>query len=104
MGFKMAGVEQVGLGDMGFLLAFLKDPSERKPIAQVCGELMGAFSQRVPGAIGAFRPQPVLSISTGATSNQQGQFAYSLSGIDPQEVYAVSRRCESKITENTCFV
>ena len=46
------------------------------------------------------QPNPVLQISTGATANTQGQFAYALSGIDPDEVYATAgqadgRRCIS---------
>ena len=37
-------------------------------------------------------PIPVLQIATGATAEYQGQFAYALSGIDPNEVYAVGRQ------------
>ena len=40
----------------------------------------------MPGLMTFLQPNPVLQISTGATANLQGQFAYALSGIDPNEV------------------
>ena len=53
------------------------------PIEQVAGQLMGAIAGSVPGAMAFLQPNPALEISTGATANAQGQFAYALSGIDP---------------------
>jgi hydrophobic/amphiphilic exporter-1 (mainly G- bacteria), HAE1 family len=54
------------------------------PIAQVAGQLMGGISGAIPGAVAFLQPNPALEISTGATANAQGQFAYALSGIDPE--------------------
>ena len=71
----------------GLLLAFLKDPDKRPPIAAVAGQLMGAINARFPGLMAFLQPNPVLQISTGATADIQGQFAYALSGIDPAQVY-----------------
>ena len=40
-------------------------------------------TRRFPALLTFLQPNPVLEISTGATANAQGQFAYALSGIDP---------------------
>jgi HAE1 family hydrophobic/amphiphilic exporter-1 len=104
MTFTMTGSAQFINSNMGFLLAFLKDPSQRPPlqtmgpdgkpvkvehpdIAQVSQAIAGQLMMNLPGAIGVLTPQPVLEISTGATSRQGGQFAFSLSGVNPDEVY-----------------
>jgi hydrophobic/amphiphilic exporter-1 (mainly G- bacteria), HAE1 family len=86
-------------GNQGLLLAFLNDPSKRPPIAAVSGRLMGGLNATMPGVISFLRPQPVLDISTGATANLQGQFAYAISGIDPQKVYAVAGQLMAKLYE-----
>src|SRR2546429_298921 len=85
--FTMSGNGQFLPSNQAFLLAFLKDPAERAPIDQVAGQLMGGIMSTVPGALAFLQPNPVLEISTGATANVQGQFAYALSGIDPNQVY-----------------
>jgi HAE1 family hydrophobic/amphiphilic exporter-1 len=107
MTFTMTGNGQFINSNMGILLAFLKDPDKRPPletmgpdgkpqkiekpgIADVSQSLGGQLMGGLPGAIGVLTPQPVLEISTGATSRQGGQFAFSLSGINPDEVYAAS--------------
>ena len=36
------------------------------------------------------RPFPVLEISTGATNQNQGQYAFSVSGVNPEQVYDAS--------------
>ena len=76
--------------NQGFLLAFLKDPDKRPPILAVAGQLMGAINSSGAGTADFLQPNPVLQISTGATANLQGQFAYAHSGIDPNEVYAIA--------------
>ncbi|MDB5298289.1 MAG: cation/multidrug efflux pump, partial [Phycisphaerales bacterium] len=83
--------------NFAFMLAFLKDKAERPPIAAVAGQMMGGVAGTVPGAIAALQPQPVLQISTGATATQQGQFTYTLSGLDPAEVYRVSGELMGKL-------
>ena len=104
MTFSMTGNSQFASQNFGFLLAFLKDPKEREPIAQVCGELMGAVMGTTPGALGIFKPDPVLKISTGATSNQQGQFAYAVSGIDQKEVWSVGEKLMAKMNDFPGFI
>jgi len=50
------------------------------------------------------QPNPVLEISTGATANTQGQFAYALSGIDPSLVYGVAGKLMAKMHEYPGFL
>src|SRR6266849_9820623 len=88
--FTMSGNGQFLPSNQAFLIAFLKDPSQRPPIAQVAGQLMGGIAMNIPGAIAFMQPNPALEISTGATANVQGQFAYAMSGIDPNQVYATA--------------
>ena len=86
------------------LIAFLKDPSQRPPIDAVAGQLMGRIMGTIPGAVAFLQPNPVLEISTGATANTQGQFAYALSGIDPNEVYDVAGKMMAKMHEYPGFL
>ena len=86
-------------GNQGFLLAFLKDPKERPPIQAVAGQLMGAINTSIPGTMAFLQPNPVLQIATGATANTQGQFAYALSGIDAQQVYATAGKMMQKMSQ-----
>jgi len=88
MTFTMSGNNSFFPANQGLVLAFLKAPDKRPPIQVVTGQLMGQLNSKVPGLLTFLKPQPVLQISTGATAQLQGQFAYSISGIDPNEVYA----------------
>jgi hydrophobic/amphiphilic exporter-1 (mainly G- bacteria), HAE1 family len=97
--FTMTGATKFLPSNYGFLIAFLKEKGTRPPIQQVAGQLSGAMAARMPGAIGVLNPQPVLSISTGATATQNGQYAYTLSGTNPDEVYAAARRMMGKMNE-----
>jgi HAE1 family hydrophobic/amphiphilic exporter-1 len=102
--FTMSGNSQFMPANQAFLIAFLKDPSKRPPIDQVAGQLMGGVDTTLPGAIAFLQPNPVLEISTGATANTQGQFAYALSGIDPQQVYDVAGKMMAKMHEYPGFL
>jgi HAE1 family hydrophobic/amphiphilic exporter-1 len=102
--FTMSGNSAFLGSNQIFLLAFLKDPSERAPIAQVAGQLMGGISATIPGTVAFLQPNPALEISTGATANSQGQFAYALSGIDGDEVYATAGKMMAKMREYPGFL
>src|SRR5579872_4751843 len=104
MTFTLAGTNTFFPTNQGLLLAILKDPSQRAPIQVVAGQLMAAVNSRVPGLLTFLQPNPVLEISTGATANFQGQFAYSLSGIDPNQVYAVAGQLMAKMREFPGFL
>ena len=97
--FTMSGNSQFLAANQAFLISFLKDPSQRAPIQQVAGQLMGGVMSTVPGALVFMQPNPVLEISTGATANVQGQFAYALSGIDSKVVYDSANKMLAKMQE-----
>jgi HAE1 family hydrophobic/amphiphilic exporter-1 len=102
--FTMSGNSQFMPANQAFLIAFLKDPKKRPPIDQVAGQLMGAIATTIPGAIAFLQPNPVLEISTGATANTQGQFAYAISGIDPKQAYDVAGKMMAKMHEYPGFL
>jgi hydrophobic/amphiphilic exporter-1 (mainly G- bacteria), HAE1 family len=104
MTFTMSGNNSFFPANQGLVLAFLKPPDKRPPIQAVAGQLMGQLNSKVPGLITFLKPQPVLQISTGATAQLQGQFAYSISGIDPNEVYASSGTLMRKMSEFPGFL
>src|SRR5260221_7568670 len=104
MTFTMSGNNAFFPANQGLVLAFLKAPDKRPPIPVVTGQLMGQLNSKVPGLITFLKPQPVLQISTGATAQLQGQFAYSISGIDPNEVYASSATLMRKMSEFPGFL
>jgi hydrophobic/amphiphilic exporter-1 (mainly G- bacteria), HAE1 family len=102
--FTMSGNGQFLGSNQVFLIAFLKDPSQRPPIAQVAGQLMGGISGSIPGVVAFLQPNPALEISTGATANAQGQFAYAISGIDPRQVYDTAAKMMAKMREYPGFL
>ena len=84
--------------NMGFCIAFLYPPDQRHTppgptdrkyasIQTVGGDLMGRIIMTTPGLLAFLQPQPVLQISTGATARTQGSVAFTISGVDPTEVY-----------------
>ena len=117
MTFTVTGMSMLNM-NQGFLLAFLKDPGEREaitmpmpgpdgkmqmrdipnpPIQLIAGQLMGQLGGSLQGAMAFLQPNPVLQISTGATANQSGQFAYTISGPVPEEVYSTSDALMAKL-------
>src|SRR5260370_12921019 len=65
---------------------------------------MGAIANAIPGAVAFMQPNPALEISTGATANVQGQFAYALSGIDANQVYATAAKLTAKMYQYPGFM
>jgi len=104
--FTMTGNTQFLPSNFGLLLVFLKDIDQRVPMPGFDGKPMapsiqnitqmlnGGLFMTIPGLIPALKPQPVLQISTGGTSNLQGQYAYTISGIEPDQVYAASQKLQ----------
>jgi HAE1 family hydrophobic/amphiphilic exporter-1 len=89
--------------NQGLSFIFLKPPQQRPPIAGVAAQLMGKVAA-VPGVFPFFRPFPVLEISTGATNRNQGQYAFSVSGVNPNQVYEVATRLMGKLHEYPGFL
>jgi HAE1 family hydrophobic/amphiphilic exporter-1 len=100
--FTMSGNSQFLASNQGLLLAFLYPPQRRAPIQAVAGGLMGRLAT-IPGIFPFLRPFPVLEISTGATNTNQGQYAYSLSGVNSQQVYDVAQKLMGKMMEYPGF-
>jgi HAE1 family hydrophobic/amphiphilic exporter-1 len=99
----VTGVSGFLASNQGLVFAFLKDPSQRVPIDQVSKRLTGELMQGLPGTLAFVTPQPVLQISTGVSRNT-GNFSYSLSGIDPREVYQVSEKLKAKLMQFPGFI
>jgi hydrophobic/amphiphilic exporter-1 (mainly G- bacteria), HAE1 family len=93
--FTLAGFSQGLPSNQMLALAFLKEVSQRPPITQVIAQLDQQLSQ-IPGIIPLLRPDPVLQISTGATKNNQGQYAFAISGTDAAQVYQVAQQMIAK--------
>jgi HAE1 family hydrophobic/amphiphilic exporter-1 len=91
MNFSMTGNAQFLSSNQGIFFIFLEPKERRGPIDVATGRLMGEAAS-VPGAFAFFRPFPVLEISTGATSQTQGKFAFSVSGVDSDLVYQTADR------------
>jgi HAE1 family hydrophobic/amphiphilic exporter-1 len=96
--FTMTGNNQFLASNQGLLLGFLRPPQVRSPIQDVAGRLMGKLGA-IPGIFPFLRPMPVLNISTGATNQNQGQYAYALSGVDSQQVYDVSQKLMARLMQ-----
>jgi HAE1 family hydrophobic/amphiphilic exporter-1 len=94
--FTMSGNGQFLSSNQGLLLAFLKPSDERAPIQEVAGQLMGGLGT-IPGVMPFLRPFPVLEISTGATNQNQGQYAFALSGVNPQQVFDVAGKLMARL-------
>jgi hydrophobic/amphiphilic exporter-1 (mainly G- bacteria), HAE1 family len=100
--FTLAGFSQGFSSNQMLALAFLKDVGQRPPITQVVAELSRQLSQ-IPGIIPLMRPDPVLQISTGATKNNQGQYAFSISGVNAKQVYQVAQQMMAKCRQYPGF-
>jgi len=82
--------------NMGIIYAFLKPGEQRPPIDAMAGEMMGRLGA-IPGVFPLLRPFPVLQISTGATNQNQGQYAFAISGTDAGQVYQASDTLMGKL-------
>jgi hydrophobic/amphiphilic exporter-1 (mainly G- bacteria), HAE1 family len=86
MNFTLTGLGQFLPSNAGISFITIKPPSERAPIQQVAGEIMGKINSNA-GVFAFMRPVPVLEISTGTTSQNQGQYAFAVSGVNQTQVY-----------------
>jgi HAE1 family hydrophobic/amphiphilic exporter-1 len=65
---------------------------QHPPIQTVSREIAGSIVTNNPGLLSFLQPQPVLQIATGASSRNQGQFSFAISGVNPEEVYATAQK------------
>ena len=100
--FTMTGNGSFLASNQGLALLFLNPPNVRPPIQNVVGGIIGKLST-IPGVFAFLRPMPVLDISTGATNQNQGQYAYALSGVDSQQVYDVAQKLMGRLRQYPGF-
>src|SRR5437899_3330424 len=96
--FTMTGATGFLAANQGLTFTFIRPPEERPPIGTVTAQMMGKLNS-IPGVFTFFRPFPVLEISTGVTSQQQGQYAFAVSGANPEQVYDVSQKLLGRLMQ-----
>ncbi|PYK31415.1 MAG: acriflavine resistance protein B [Verrucomicrobia bacterium] len=94
--FTVAGSAQRSAASQAVIFAVFKPRDQRDPIEQCLLRLQKSIST-IPGITAVITPQPVLQINVGATNQTQGQYAYTLSGIVPDEVYAATDQLMAKL-------
>jgi HAE1 family hydrophobic/amphiphilic exporter-1 len=94
--FTMTGATGFLASNQGITFTFIKPPEQRLPIAEVTGQMMGKINSK-PGLMAFLRPFPVLEISTGVTSQNQGQYAFAVSGVNPDQVYGAGQQLLGKL-------
>lgn len=101
--FTLTGATGFLASNQGITFTFIKPPEERQPIAEVTAQMMGKLNS-IPGVMTFLRPFPVLEISTGVTSQNQGQYAFAVSGANPTQVYEVGQKLMGKLMEYPGFL
>src|SRR5690349_17741487 len=94
--FTVAGSAQRSAASQAVIFAVFKPRAERDPIEQCLLRLQKSIST-IPGITAVITPQPVLQINVGATNQTQGQYAYTLSGIVPDDVYKAADQMMAKL-------
>src|SRR5438874_7376949 len=100
--FTLTGATGFLSANQGVTFTFIKPPEQRAPIQQVAGQMMGKLSS-IPGVFAFLQPFPVLQISTGVTAQQQGQYAYAVSGVNGPQVYEVGQKLLAKLMKYPGF-
>jgi HAE1 family hydrophobic/amphiphilic exporter-1 len=80
----------------GIIFCVFKPREQRDPIEQCLLRLQKSISS-IPGLTAVISPSPVLQINVGATNQTQGQYAYTLSGIVPEDVYKAADQMMAKL-------
>jgi HAE1 family hydrophobic/amphiphilic exporter-1 len=96
--FTLAGFSSRSASSQALMFLFLKPQNERLPIEQCILQLQKSIGS-LPGITAVMQPNPVLQINVGATNQTQGQYAYTISGIVPDDVYAAADQLMAKLRE-----
>src|SRR5205085_4593901 len=80
----------------GIIFCVFKPRDQRDPIEQCLLRLQKSIAT-IPGLTAVISPSPVLQINVGATNQTQGQYAYTVSGIVPQDVYNATDQLMAKL-------
>jgi HAE1 family hydrophobic/amphiphilic exporter-1 len=94
--FTVAGSAQRSAASQAVIFAVFKPREQRDPIEQCLLRLQKSIST-IPGITAVITPQPVLQINVGATNQTQGQYAYTISGIVPDDVYKAADQLMAKL-------
>jgi HAE1 family hydrophobic/amphiphilic exporter-1 len=94
--FTNVGSGSRSASSQGIIFCVLTPREKRDPIEQCLLRLQKAINT-IPGLTAVITPQPVLQINVGATNQTQGQYAYTISGIVPQDVYAATDQLMGKL-------
>jgi HAE1 family hydrophobic/amphiphilic exporter-1 len=86
--FNVSGIASVTPSNQA-LIGYILGPFPRPSIQEIAMDVNGRLAE-IPGIQPFTRPVPTLEVSTGATSTNQGQYAYSLSGTEPDKIYAAA--------------
>ena len=96
--FTVAGSAQRSAASQAVIFAVFKPREQRDPIEQCLLRLQKSIST-IPGITAVITAQPVLQINVGATNQTQGQYAYTISGIIPDDVYKAADQLMAKLRE-----
>jgi hydrophobic/amphiphilic exporter-1 (mainly G- bacteria), HAE1 family len=94
--FTLAGFSSRTAASQALIFGFLKPQNERPPIDQCILQLQKSIGS-IPGIAAVLQPNPVLQINVGATNQTQGQYAYTISGIVPDDVYGAADQLMAKL-------
>jgi HAE1 family hydrophobic/amphiphilic exporter-1 len=87
---------------MGFVFIRLTPPRDRIPIDQLAMKFMMQVSA-IPDGFCAFRPVPVLKISSGGDPTAVGSdYAYMLKGLDRETVYSAALQLQRSLSTSAC--
>ncbi|MBO0720428.1 MAG: efflux RND transporter permease subunit, partial [Blastocatellia bacterium] len=104
MNFTLTGITGFASSNTGISFISVGSPSSgRPPIQNVAAELMGKIGS-YPGVMAFLRGMPVLEINTGTTNQNQGQYSFVISGVDPTQVYDVGTKLMGKLREYPGFL
>ena len=101
--FTLTGATGFLSSNMGITFTYIGEPDKRKPIADVTAEMMGKLNT-IPGIMTFLRPWAVLSISTGVTNQTQGQYAFTISGVNQNQVYETGNKLLAKLAPSPLFL
>ena len=94
--FTLAGFSSRTAGSQALIFGFLKPKDQRPPIDQCILQLQKSIGT-IPGVTAVLQPNPVLQINVGVTNQTQGQYAYTVSGIVPDDVYGAADQLMAKL-------
>jgi HAE1 family hydrophobic/amphiphilic exporter-1 len=96
--FTLASFSSRISSSQGLAFCFLKPANKRPPIETVITQLTAQLA-KIAGILPILRPNPVLQINIGATNQTQGRYAYTLRGINPQDVYSAASKLVAKMRQ-----